>query len=295
MTEQRREPHNLNDRVAAAGGSISPAERRVAEVVVADRQLVAFGTVAQVAERAGTSGASVVRLADRLGYGGFRGLQEAVRSELSGRLRPAVEKIRRSQPQDLHRDIGDRATASVQSTFDQLDGADVERAVAVLSARRRKVLVVCGDAGAGIGRQAVTHLSMLRDGVTELRGDAVAVARVLAGTAAGDVLMVVDLPRHDRWVLDAVSVAASKGMLVVAMTDSPLSPLAASAEVVFSIDSHDVGPFDSYVAALALLEALVAGVAARLRSSAVERLDELESLWERTGAIGPPDPIAGPS
>ena len=297
VTEEDRQPSTLDERLAAASGSISPAERKVAAIVVEDRESVAFGTVAQVAERAGTSGASVVRLADRLGYSGFRGLQEAVRSELSGRLRPAVEKIRRPAPGDLLGDIGERAVASVRRTFAGLVRSDVERAVALLSSRRRRVLVVCGDAGSGVGRQAVTHLSMLRDGVVELGGDPVAVARVLAGASDGDVLLCVDLPRHDRWVLDVVAQGSARGLVVVALTDSPLSPLAATAEVSFSVDSHDVGPFDSYVASLALLEALVAGVAGRLRSSAAERLDDLESLWERTGAIDPPrsgvDPADG--
>ena len=44
---------------------------------------VAFGTVARVAERSGTSGASVVRLATRLGFPGFSGLQAAVQAASS--------------------------------------------------------------------------------------------------------------------------------------------------------------------------------------------------------------------
>src|SRR5437879_11950068 len=50
---------------------LTPAERRVAAVVADDPEAVAFGTVADVARRAGTSGASVVRLAAKLGFEGF--------------------------------------------------------------------------------------------------------------------------------------------------------------------------------------------------------------------------------
>ncbi|MEW6268414.1 MAG: MurR/RpiR family transcriptional regulator, partial [Thermodesulfobacteriota bacterium] len=77
---------------------LSPGERRVAEVVTSDPEAVAFGTVAAVARRAGTSGPTVVRFADRLGYAGFVGLQAAVREALSERLRPAVERIRSAAP-----------------------------------------------------------------------------------------------------------------------------------------------------------------------------------------------------
>jgi len=54
---------------------LTPAERRVAAVVADDPEAVAFGTVADVARRAGTSGATVVRLAAKLGFDGFVELQ----------------------------------------------------------------------------------------------------------------------------------------------------------------------------------------------------------------------------
>lgn len=280
---------SLDERLTANASSITPAERLVAEVVVADRELVAFGTVAQVAARAGSSGASVVRLADRLGFAGFKGMQEAVQAELSGRLRPAVEKIRRPAAGDLLSATAAAAAAAVHSTLGSVDRSDWERAIGFLARRRNRVLVLSGDAGAGVARQAVTHLSMLRDGVGELGGSTVAVGRQLAGTAAGDVVLCVDLPRHDRWVLDAVSAARGRGLTVLAVADSPLSPLAGLADVAFAAAAPDVGPFDSYVAVLALVEALVAAVAARLKGSAVEHLDSVESLWHDTGALDDTD------
>jgi len=275
----------VDDRLAAAARRISPAERRVAEVVAAQRELVAFGTVAEVAEQAGASGASVVRLADRLGYRGFRGLQAAVRDELSSRLRPATEKIRRPVPVDLLDGVGRDAAAAVGQTFSTLDRTAWERAVRLLSTRRHRVFVLSGDAGAGVGRQVLTHLSMLRDGVTGLDGSTVAVGRQLAAAAEGDVLLCIDLPRHDRSVLDTVAAARRRGLVVIAVTDSPLSPLATDGAVLLSVGAHDVGPFDSYVAALAVAETLVAGAAIRLRGAAVEHLDSIADLWEETGAI----------
>jgi len=277
----------LDDRLAARSAELTPAERRVAEVVAAHRELVAFGTVAELARRAGASGASVIRLSDRLGYRGFRAMQDAVRSELTTQLRPAREKIRRPIPGDLIASVGDSAAESVRRTFDQIDPLQLERVAELIAQRRRRVLVVAGDAGAGIGRQVVTHLSMLRDGVESVAGGSVAAGRQLAGTRQGDVLLCIDLPRHDRDVVRVAELARMRAAAVVVIVDSPLSPLAEGAEAVFPVESHDVGPFDSYVGVLALSEALVAATARRLRSTAAERLDEMEQIWDDLGAIGP--------
>ncbi|MGB8862403.1 MAG: hypothetical protein WCC60_24320, partial [Ilumatobacteraceae bacterium] len=82
------------ERIGQANTSLTPAERRVAEVVLEQPQLVAFGTVAELAEASGSGAATVVRLASKLGYDGFTGLQASVQHALAGQLRPAAERIR---------------------------------------------------------------------------------------------------------------------------------------------------------------------------------------------------------
>ena len=51
------------------------------------------------------------------------------------------------------------------------------------------------------------------------------------------------------------------------------------------VRAKGIGPFDSYLGALALLSALVAGVADRLRASATESLDRIEDAWSEAGVF----------
>ncbi len=264
---------------------LTPAERKVAGIVLSDPEAVAFGTVADVARRAGASGATVVRLAAKLGYDGFPGLQSAVREEMTRRLRPAAERIRRPGPGDaLSRTLAVEAN-NLTATLEAVDGADLTRAVRLLTRPRGRVLVLSGDASHGIALIFATELSMLRPGVEHVAGSPVQVARVMAGTGPGDVVVVLDLARYDRWVLEAAGRAAAGGAAVLALTDDRLSPLAGTAALAFTVAATGAGPFDSHVGMLALVNALVAGVADRLRRSATERLDRLESAWTEAGAL----------
>ncbi len=68
---------------------------------------------------------------------------------------------------------------------------------------------------------------------------------------------------------------------MISITDSVLSPLARAADHSFVVEAASAGPFDSHVGTLALLDLLVADVSTALRSSATERLDRLESAWQR--------------
>src|SRR5690606_9956176 len=83
---------SISARLARA--ELSPALKRVAELLLIDPEAVAFGTVASVAARASTSTPSVVRLATALDYSGFAALREATRSELSLRLNTDAVRVR---------------------------------------------------------------------------------------------------------------------------------------------------------------------------------------------------------
>src|SRR5690606_4981497 len=83
---------SVSARLATA--ALSPALRKVAELLLVDPEAVAFGTVSSVAERAGTSTPSVIRLATALGFSGFSALRDAARDELSVRLRTDAVRVR---------------------------------------------------------------------------------------------------------------------------------------------------------------------------------------------------------
>jgi len=266
-------------------GDLTPAERRVAAAVVDDPEAVAFGTVADVARRAGTSGASVVRLAAKLGYDGFVDLQAAVRDELHRRLRPAAGRIRRPPAGDVIGRALEVELDNVAATLEAADRDGFAQAVGLLSSTRGRAFVLAGDASRGIAALLATELSMLRPGVELLPGSEVGVARALADAGPADVLVVLDLARYDRFVLTTAERSARRGARLVALTDSALSPLAAHASVSFTVSVTGAGPFDSHTGMLALANALVTGVAARRRQSATDRLDRVEAAWTETAAL----------
>ena len=269
----------VEDRVRQAGAQLTAAERRVAEVVLDRPQLVGFGTVADLASAAGAGAATVVRLAAKLGFDGFSALQASVQRDLAHQLRPAAERIREiggEQPIERHRAA---ELSNVQATVDAVDPVTLDAVVTLLADSDREVLVLAGDAERGVALQFATDLGALRAGVAMVGGSDIAVRRALALTAADSTLVVVDLRRYERWVLEAVDVSKQAGHTVVALSDGLLSPLAMMADYSFAIAAASVSPFDSHVGTLALLDLLVAAAAERLKESAADRLQRVEKAW----------------
>jgi len=220
---------------------------------------------------------TVVRLAGKLGYDGFPGLQAQVQDELASRLRPAAQRIRAQESDDaLGRTLAATIT-NVTATLERADRRAFARAAALLADPKRTVFVLAGDATAGIAATIAADLFELRGAVVTLHGAPTAVARSMVDMARGDVLLVLEVRRYERWVLDATADARTRGAHVVAVTDSLTSPLAEGAAATFVVDAEGAGPFDSHVATLALGGALTTEVAALRRRSATVRLDKVEA------------------
>jgi DNA-binding MurR/RpiR family transcriptional regulator len=275
----------VQERVRNAGPQLTAAERRVAAVVLDRPQLVGFGTVADLAEAAGAGAATVVRLAGKLGFEGFSALQASIQRDLAHQLRPAAERIRElagDQPISRHRSA---ELSNVQATLDAVDPATLEAVVDLLADTGRGVLVLAGDAERGVAMQFSSDLAALRAGVEMIGGSDVTVRRQLAMTESEATLLVIDLRRYERWLLDAFAQAKGAGHTIVALTDGLLSPLAMGAHHTFTISAGSVSPFDSHVGTLALCELLVATTAERLKDSAAERLQRVESAWAEADSL----------
>ncbi len=277
----------LERRLAERATALTPAERRLGETILGDPNLVAFGTVAGVAEAAKTGTATVVRFAVKLGFDGYSQLQASVQRDVSGQLRPAVERIRDQRASDdtLAARHAEVEAANVRSTLDAIRPGDGRAVVERLADDTAPVLVLSGVASRGVALQFVGDLDQLRPGVRLLDGTEIDVVRTLALTQPGATLLVLDLRRYERWLIDAMTAARERGAWTVAVTDSVLSPLAASAECSFVVAAASTGPFDSHVGTLALLNLLVVEVSAARREHAAERLEAIEHAWSEADAL----------
>lgn len=268
------------DRIGELGPTLTRAERRVAEVVLANPQHVAFGTVAELAAHAEAGAATVVRLATKLGFDGFTALQASIQHDLANQLRPAAERIREPVGSDVVGRHLQLELSNVQTSLRSIDDDVLADVVGHLAAPEARVFVLSGDASRGVASQLVGDLGALRDDILLLDGNDIAVKRQLVLLRPTDVVLTLDLRRYERWVVEAAGAASRAGSWCLAVTDSVLSPLSAVADRTIVVAAAGAGPFDSHVGTLAVFNVLVTAVADQLRAAATERLDRMEAAWQ---------------
>jgi len=265
------------DLIAAVSADLTPTQRRIAEAALAEPTLLAFGTVSDLAGRVGTSRPSIVRFATKLGFEGYTDLQQHIRDDLSHRLSRPSARIRSDKGPSTATRLA--INEAISSVFDAVEGNRIEALVAPI-VNGRKVWVLSGETSLAGSHALRSGLSMLRPGVRSLEEHSFGTE--LSDATTGDTAIVIDFPRYRRQVTMAARALAEAGVTVVAITDSPLSPLVELADTWCQIKVPAVGPFDSSVSIVTLCELLVAQVARELHDAAADRIDRIEALWDKT-------------
>jgi DNA-binding MurR/RpiR family transcriptional regulator len=213
------------------------ALQRVAELVLADPAAAARATIVELAERSGTSPATVTRFCRALGFEGYSELRLSIAGETGRAARSAgwtIDIGREIQPTDpLDRVLSQIMAADTQamhSTAVLLDLAEVERAADAIAAGGR--VDIYGEGGSALVGGEM-QFSLHRIGVAAWAWSDV--HNGLASAAqlrAGDVALGVSHSGQTRETIELVAEAGSHGATTVALTSFPRSPLAEVADIV---------------------------------------------------------------
>jgi DNA-binding MurR/RpiR family transcriptional regulator len=268
---------------------LSAAERKVARALLAAYPAAGLETVAELAERSGTSPPTVVRFVGRMGFDGYSSLQKALIHEVHESLGAPARQYPRTDTTPPGADdpggAGGGATMArqVMATFDELPLSELAGAAALLAAPRRKVVLIGGRFSRPLVEHLHFHLELLRDDVRVLH-DPLQVQIAVRQASRSQTIVAFDYRRYDRGTARAVTAAARRGASVILFTDTWLSPIASVADVVLPARADTQAGFDTLVPAMSLVEEVVSAVARTLGDAGRRRTGELERIREELDA-----------
>jgi DNA-binding MurR/RpiR family transcriptional regulator len=255
--------------------SMSKGYQAIALYLTQNPNDVAVRSVTAIAERCGVHASSFVRFAQALGYSGFKDLQQVFQRRLSTAA-PGFE----ARVKALEGELGNREDRSEYGLLRDLVVRDVASLQALLTdvapddLARATVLLEQADAVYLVGQlRSAPVVELLRYVLTMLGKRCVlldpsgGLATHMARTIReGDVLGAVSFRCYATEVANVVEEAAARGVKIIAISDSTLSPLAKSAEILFSVPEHAYTFSRSLAAPMCLAQVLTVALAARLQN-----------------------------
>jgi DNA-binding MurR/RpiR family transcriptional regulator len=242
---------------------------------------VAVLSVTAIAERCGIHASNFVRYAQSLGYTGFKDLQTVFQRRLStaapgfdARIKALEAELGASADQGVLgslRDLVVRDVTSLQDLLSNVTADQITKAAEMME--KADTIYLIGQL------RSVPVVELLRYVLTMLGkravlldpggGLATHMARVMR---PDDLLFAVSFRFYATEVVNVVEQTAARGVPIVAISDSTLSPLAKSAAVLFAVPEHEYTFSRSLAAPMCLAQAICVALAARLQQNASPRI-----------------------
>lgn len=253
------------------------SQKRIAELIVEDPEFAAFATVEKLASRLGVSPSTVVRFAYRVGLSGYPELQQKVRDVVRAQMRPSPSGDGKVSSEAGHLGEGTIAKSlihdseNLRATIARLSISDLDHAVAILL-QARWIYVVGGFASEALSKYVSVQLSRMSGRVSALRGDHT--ASMLLDITKDDALLAFSFPPYAARTLRTVTAAKDQGASIVAITDTPVAPVAQQVDVVLATNVSGIGLQNSLIAPMAVANALLNALAEQMPES-TSRYDQI--------------------
>ena len=264
--------------------SLSPQMKAAARFIVDHPDDVALLTMREQARRAKVLPATMTRLAQRLGYDGFDAVRELYVSAIrAGDLGFAGRAGRQIAEQRQKGDIGlaeDHLAAAAAAIAELRQPAMLAGLGAAAEALAAAPRVFCLGLRASFPLAwTATYLLGLIDDRAVLLDDAGALLADRTRAAhAGDAVLAFGFDPYTRATVETARRLAERGVDVIAVTDSPVSPLARLARHAICVGGGESPAFfRSSTAAFAVAEILAALIAGKRGDAALAALGDTEA------------------
>ncbi len=261
----------------------SKGQRQIARYLLAHYDKAAYMTAAKLGAEVSVSESTVVRFVMELGYAGYpefqKALQELIRTKLTSFQRMEVTNHLIGDGDVLEKVLNTNVD-NIRHTLDSISRAAFHDAVDAL-VKARTIYVIGVRSSAMLANFLAYSLQMIFDNVRLIDTTAGSeLFQQMMAVGEGDVMVAISFPRYSKRVIKAVEFARRAGADVVALTDSPESPIAPSAQQVLIAQSDMASYVDSLVAPLSLLNAIIVAVSRTREDEVRARLEKLESIWD---------------
>lgn len=266
--------------------NLTPSQKKLLNYILSNDEEAVFLTIQGLSKRVSVSVATVVRLAKALGYAGFPQFQQELRLLFRDKL-TTVSRIQKAAQKEMSEEnvlvkVFQQDIENITETMKQVSVDDFRRFVKALNSAKRVVIIGLRSAHSLAVLMGVALEFLQRDVWVVTPGIGNMWDRLL-GLRKDDVVVGICFPRYTKETVEVLRYAQQKGIKTLAITDSPISPLARYAECVLPARCKLDSFIESFTAALSLINAIVTALGLYRKEETMSSLKQLEEFWKRQG------------
>ena len=269
--------------------NLTPELQKTAAYVLENPNEIGVSSIREIAAKAKVKPNSLVRMARRIGFEGYENFRQPFREQIRHGnyvYRDQAKWVQSLSSGGVSDSIYAEGAAATITNMEKLyainKSVDLKAAAdEIVNARKTYVL------GVGLVNAVATNFAYLAnmaiDNVVSIPQEGSVPVDGLVHADSKDVLLAMTFKPYRREVAEAVETARTQGVTIIAVSDSPASPIFEGADYQFQISVDTPLMFISTVALSALLESLMAFVISDLDESVIA---SIELFHQRRYALG---------
>ncbi len=251
----------IDERIEALTEMLPDSERKLAELLTARQVLLATHSATELAAMAGSSKAAVTRFIQRIGYTSFADARrEAREAQYSGspafQYAPEISRV----DEDAFGSHVQRDIENITRSFERLNPKVFNDAIdRMVSARR--IAVIGYRNSYALAQYLARQLVLFKDAVALLPQAGQTLGEDLCGWGADDIVIILAFRRRVPLMDRIARHAKQTGLPTLVFTDAntPANEMPGTWRIV--CDTRGAAQFDSYAAAMSVLNLLVSTMA----------------------------------
>jgi DNA-binding MurR/RpiR family transcriptional regulator len=275
------EGKSVAGRIHEAIHRLTAAEKRAARGLLGSYPTLGLAPVAEFAQQAGASSATVLRFVSQLGYKSYPDFQRALREELEERSKSPLQRSHSAAGQErgdsnfLDRFVTQEVD-NLRSSAALIPASEFEAVCARLAENKGSCYLAGGRFTDFLAGYMEAHLRLIRQGVRRLDGRPATRADQLIDVKAGDLAIIFDVRRYDASLLDVATELTARRAQIVLITDEWMSPVARFAKLVLPCRTEMGRTWDANGSLFTLVEAVIARTTELSWPTASKRMGSIE-------------------
>ncbi|MBN6886931.1 DNA-binding MurR/RpiR family transcriptional regulator [Cytobacillus horneckiae] len=272
----------LKEVITSAYNHLSKSQQKVAKYLLDSPKDIAVLSASEIGEKAGVSETTVIRFCYALGLSGFTELQKGVREQLLTEKSSLQSYVKAKQPladdPHLHAKIMNNDCEKISLAIDLINEADFQEMIEAIDSAEEVFITGARTSFAAASWLSFT-LGLTRKKVRLIRSDTDDLLHILHSMNDKTTVISISFHRYVKETIKFTEAAKKQGAFIVGITDSALSPLQKSANLLFPIYPAGKSTIDSTPVLFSFLNAIVAGATLKNPSGFKERNHLYDQLY----------------
>ena len=277
----------IKDKIKGKYNSLPRNHKKIADYFIDNFDRIPFLNVQDIAKSTGTSVASVVRFAQRVGFEGFSEIRDAIAETFQNQINnkvifPLFDQHRVDE--DLLTEVANVDIANINNTLNIIERKTFDYVInRILKADR----VFTAGLGISYLLAEILGYQLTQVGIdsTVLKHTHTVFHEQVLFMNKKDLLIVFSFPPYSKETVEVSAFAKEKGIDVIAITNKQASPVTFHTKANLIVKSENMLFTNSFAAISVLINAIATACALKKKGRAQKILKETEEIMESQNQI----------